>query len=352
MFAQRLNVIKPFISLRTVIVAINLCVIILFFVWLSFDIPITKWGATTIKSSSYFESLYWTKSYQFWSNSLNSINSHTSHPKLRTELLKIYVAVIPVDQWWTQLRIFKESALNSLIEMYTQDSDWTNLKSVSSEYIVIDPNEASGWFHAAIADENLGNTEEAIAEYSKAIDIDMYHTESVKNLSKIYLSQGKYYESLRILQSALEKVSDNGTLCLYWAADTYLPSDVRCIEGFPKLATVDISDIVDPTVHNIRFDPPEGTIHLKSVTLNKPGEKSVVITDFSDLELSPDYSISQTKTFVSTGNDPYFSIEIDDQINFESFDSITLNSDFSPKVDEELVKLLYDTKQALKLSNT
>ena len=63
----------------------------------------------------------------------------------------------------------------------------------------IDPNNANAWYNKGLALDNLGNRQEAIEYYDKAIGIDPKYVMAWNKIGRVLGNLGKNQEAYRIL---------------------------------------------------------------------------------------------------------------------------------------------------------
>jgi tetratricopeptide (TPR) repeat protein len=167
--------------------------------WYFTDLKITKWGNVKLTTSNFLESYYWTKRNIFWSKSLNSIEQKIKDPSLKVFLLEKYTNTIPVHQWWSPLRVYKQKALETLLLLYEKEENWKKIETNALEFINLNPNYANGWYYLGLSLEKQNKIDEAIKNYQKALLVEITHLNSIKKLSSILLVRGEYYQINELL---------------------------------------------------------------------------------------------------------------------------------------------------------
>jgi protein O-GlcNAc transferase len=91
-----------------------------------------------------------------------------------------------------------------LIDVELSKKDWRGAVSKSQEALEIEGPQAEFYFLMGFSYHHLGETENAVECFKKSIELKPYQTESIENLAKIYIRQGKFKNAGSLLRRALK----------------------------------------------------------------------------------------------------------------------------------------------------
>ncbi|MGH8569103.1 MAG: tetratricopeptide repeat protein, partial [Gammaproteobacteria bacterium] len=140
----------------------------------------------------------------------------------------------------------KDSALGIesrflLGQCYQQLGRWREAQEAYDEFVAANPHEKEAFANLGFVKAKLGDSEGAVANFSKALDLDPKFLDARRNRGTEYLRQKRYDMAIQDFSGALaEDVRDAGTL--YKRAYAY------CTSGEQKLGAKDLREV-------LRIDP-------------------------------------------------------------------------------------------------
>jgi tetratricopeptide (TPR) repeat protein len=125
----------------------------------------------------------------------------------RTRATKTYVAAL-------EERPDDRKLLTKLMQLYSEEKDWAKLVEVVLRLadFVEDSKQRAKYMHTAaiVSARQLGETEQAITFYERAIDYDPTLTKPVEELTELYAQVGNYEGVERVLNAQLDSAKDAG----------------------------------------------------------------------------------------------------------------------------------------------
>ncbi|MGQ0591273.1 MAG: tetratricopeptide repeat protein [Gammaproteobacteria bacterium] len=110
-------------------------------------------------------------------------------------------------------------------------------KGAYEELVAANPYEKEAFANLGLVKTKLGDSEGAVAGFSKALEVDPKFLDARRNRGTVYLGQKRYDSAIEDFSAVLaEDGSDAGTL--YKRAYAY------CTNGNPKLGTKDLLDVL------------------------------------------------------------------------------------------------------------
>ena len=84
--------------------------------------------------------------------------------------------------------------------IYYHERDYKELMEASHKAVEIDPNEWSGHYFLAVAEDGLGRPTQAVPEYQKAVELSHNNTDALAGLAHAYLNTGAKAQAAKILR--------------------------------------------------------------------------------------------------------------------------------------------------------
>lgn len=79
-----------------------------------------------------------------------------------------------------------------------QNEEWSDLKNIAQAWVNKEPNNAEAYYYLGVAQQNLGEAEQALHQYQQAVKLNPRHTASLLALGKIAARQGNQAEVQRL----------------------------------------------------------------------------------------------------------------------------------------------------------
>lgn len=80
----------------------------------------------------------------------------------------------------------------------TQNEEWSDLKAIAQAWVNKEPNNAEAYYYLGLAQQNLGEAEQAQRQYQQSVKLNPRHTASLLALGKIAAKQGNQAEVQRL----------------------------------------------------------------------------------------------------------------------------------------------------------
>lgn len=300
---------KPTRTLKVIAIA-NIIFLVSWLVWFKTDIPLKRWGNTTISSSNVLETQYFDKKNKFWKQSLKFIETHPI--PIKDKLFKAYIFLMPVNHWWHQQFIYLEEAVNNLTAHYIMKGEWAELDKISRGFLEIEDRNARYYYYVGLAAENQGDMDSAKDYYFQALKVESTHGETLNHLIPLLIQSGDYqlarhiYEPLRNFQ-----FNESKKLCV----SIYSAEQDLIFYGCQSVIAETFSQserfyfpLPNPQQLNgttqVRLDIPVSTLQLNSISLYFEND-TTSFKDFSVWNFSPEILPNNGNLFSSTGDDPY-----------------------------------------------
>jgi tetratricopeptide (TPR) repeat protein len=132
-------------------------------------------------------------------------------------------------------------------QCYQQLGKWREAQEAYDEFIAANPYEKEAFANLGLVEAKVGNSEGAVAEYSKALDLDPKFLDAQKNRGTEYLRQKRYESAIEDFSAVLaEGEADTGTL--------YKRGYAYCTNGERKLGTKDLREVlrIEPKNEEVR----------------------------------------------------------------------------------------------------
>ena len=200
--------------------------------------------------------------------------------------------------------------------------------SFSTGLVFADPaSDAREFTEQGVAQLNLGNYEEAIPYFSKALQIEPDNIDNLNNMGLAFMTQEKYYESFLIFKKVLKIMPDEPTALSYY--------------NFTQREMYDLLfGIVDITIRDSQG-------HL--IGYFRTMQLGILAGDLAKIEIDK-FPVTE---IMSTNGKDYEVIELDLEIVAEKEDSITKTS-FAPEYMETAIviskHLAYQTEPGDRIS--
>jgi len=122
-------------------------------------------------------------------------------------------------------------------QCYQQLGRWREAQGAYEEFIAANPREKEAFANLGLVKAKLGDSDSAVADFSKALELDPKFVDARRNRGTEYLRQKRYDSAIEDFSSVLAKDGDD-TGTLYKRAYAYCTSEQR------KLGTKDLRDVL------------------------------------------------------------------------------------------------------------
>jgi len=133
--------------------------------------------------------------------------------------------------------IYKVESRFLLGQCYQQLGRWREAQGAYEEFIAANPHEKEAFANLGLVKVKLGASESAVADFSKALDIDPKFVDARRNRGTVYLGQKRYDSAIEDFSAVF--AADKGDMgTLYKRAYAY------CTNGERKLGAKDLREVL------------------------------------------------------------------------------------------------------------